>query len=119
VGFGALAFVSRGWELAVTVAVWTFGEMILFPGSSAYIAEIAPENRRGEYMGFYSMAFSVAFIFGPWAGTQVLESFGAAILWPGVFIFGMLSVFLFSRIDLPISLFMGIPAEKDDPVKIS
>jgi len=71
------------------IVVWTFGEMMLFPQSSAYIADIAPAHRRGAYMGAYSMSFSIAFAIAPWAGTVVFARFGAVILWSAVFMVGV------------------------------
>jgi MFS family permease len=73
------------------IVVWTFGEMMLFPQASAYVADVAPPNRRGAYMGAYAMAFSVAFALGPWAGTAVFSRFGATILWTLVFVIGMIA----------------------------
>jgi len=35
--------------------------MIFFPTTAAYTSEIAPADRRGEYMGYYQMTFSFAF----------------------------------------------------------
>lgn len=98
VGFGALAFASTPFGLAVTVVVWTFGEMILFPGSAAYVAEIAPPERRGEYMGWFTMVFSLAVAVGPWLGTHVLETAGARVLWLGVLGAGALSAWLLGRV---------------------
>jgi len=90
-GFGALAFASDFLSVAVTVIIWTFGEMILFPSGSAYMADIAPAEQMGEYMGFYVMTFSAAFIIGPWLGLLILEQFGAVTLWIGALACGLLS----------------------------
>lgn len=90
-GFGALAFASTVWSVALTVVVWTFGEMIVFPSSSAHIADIAPAAQRGVYMGYYVMTFSLAFMVGPWLGLAVMEKFGATTLWLGTLACGMLS----------------------------
>jgi MFS family permease len=98
IGFGALAIVQTYAQVVATVIVWTFGEMILFPGSSAYISEIAPEGRRGEYMGLYMMAFSFAFMIGPWVGTWALEHLGPTLLWILVLVMGVLSTLLFTLI---------------------
>lgn len=95
IGFGSLAFVSEIIGVIATVLIWTFGEMILFPSMSAYVAHIAPEHSQGKYMGFYMMAFSVAFMIGPWAGTQVLEHFGPFILWTSMFALGAASAAIF------------------------
>lgn len=97
-GFGGLAFVNGLTGVAATVVVWTFGEMILLPGMSAYMADIAPPARRGEYMGLYTMAFSVAFAVGPWLGNYVYELFGPLTLWIGTLIFGCLSALMMLRV---------------------
>jgi MFS family permease len=81
VGFAGLALARDWWTAALTVVVWTFGEMILFPTSSAHVYEAAPEGRAGQYMGLYTMAFASCFAVGPWAGAAVMERFGSASLW--------------------------------------
>ena len=90
-GFGALAFASNAWTIAATVFIWTFGEMIIFPSSSAFVADISPSERRGVYSGLYIMSFSIAFLIGPWMGIAVLERFGATTLWGGTFVCGFIS----------------------------
>jgi MFS family permease len=72
-GFGALIFVNSVSAAGATVVIWTFGEMILLPASSAFVSDIAPSNQAGAYMGLYMMGFSVAVAIGPWLGTQILE----------------------------------------------
>lgn len=98
VGFGATAFASTKAAILVTVIIWTFGEMILLPTMSDYVAHIAPEDRRGEYMGLYTTAFSVAFSFGPWVGTLVYDHWGARVLWLGTFFVAALSAGFLGRI---------------------
>ncbi|HET9035176.1 MAG TPA: MFS transporter [Myxococcaceae bacterium] len=98
VGFGALAFLTSYWGIMLTVVIWTFGEMILFPASATYISELAPPARRGEYMGFYSMTFGIGFTIGPWAGLNVLEAAGARTLWLACLAVGTLSTLLLARI---------------------
>ena len=88
-GFGGLAIARGFWGVAATVVIWTFGEMFLFPALAAYVTEIAPPARRGEYMGLTQMAISLGFAVGPWAGTAVLERFGSKTLWLGCFALGI------------------------------
>ena len=89
VGSGLFGFAGGPVMIVLGIAVWTFGEMMLFPQASAYVADIAPPHRTGAYMGAYSMAFSIAFAVGPWAGTAVFARFGAPILWSSVFLVGL------------------------------
>jgi MFS family permease len=92
IGFGALGVVHSAAAITVTVVIWTFGEMVLFPVSTAYVADLAPPGRSGEYMGAYSSTFSLALIVGPWAGTAALDRFGPVAAWAGVFVCGMVSL---------------------------
>ncbi len=94
VGFGALAVVASPGGVVATVVVWTFGEMMLFPAMAAHLGEIAPEDRRGSYMGAYSMSLSVALTVGPWMGTQILDSVGPVSVWSTMLILGVLAAVL-------------------------
>ena len=91
IGFGALAIVSSPGGVLITVVVWTFGEMMLFPAMAAHLGEIAPRNKRGAYMGAYSMSLAVALAFGPWIGTQLLASVGPVAVWSVMFALGALA----------------------------
>jgi len=98
VGFGALAVLTSYWGIVATVVIWTFGEMILFPSTAAYISELAPPGRRGEYMGFYSMTFGIGFTVGPWAGLTLLEAAGGRWVWLACFAVGGVSTLLLARV---------------------
>lgn len=104
VGYGALSVAHTYAAIAMTVVIWTFGEMTLFPGITAYVSEIAPQGRSGEYMGLFTMSFSLAFVAGPWLGMLMLEHYGATRLWLAAFVVGMLSVITLSRIRATPSL---------------
>jgi len=93
-GFGGLALVHDALGVALTVVLWTFGEMILFPGMSALVADLSSPARRGEYMGLYTMSFGLCFSLGPWLGTVVLDHLGPAVLWPSCLVGGILSAVL-------------------------
>jgi MFS family permease len=90
-GFGLTAFVSEVVPLVITIIIWTFGEMITFPTSSTFAAEISPSNRRGEYMGYYQMTFSLALTLGPWLGTLVYDNFGGRQVWLITFFVSIIS----------------------------
>ena len=94
IGFGALAVVATPAGVIATVVVWTFGEMMLFPAMAAHLGEISPENRRGSYMGAYSMSLSVAFTIGPWMGTQILDAAGPGIVWSLMLVLGAFAAVL-------------------------
>ena len=112
-GFGSMAFATGFRSVALTVVIWTFGEMILLPTSSAYAAEIAPAERRGSYMGLYTMSFSVAFAIGPWLGTLTLDRHGPAVLWGAAFLLGCLSAAMMARIRWGPSHAAGMESAQD------
>lgn len=91
IGFGGFAIATTTIPLVIAIIVFTFGEMIFFPITAAYTSEIAPANRRGEYMGYYQMTFSFAFSAGPWLGTVVYQNYGSVILWSSALVFGLLT----------------------------
>ena len=66
---------------AMTVAVWTFGEMLSMPLITALISSRADDANRGRYMGMFSFIFSLAFIVAPAAGTAVYDRFGPDAVW--------------------------------------
>ena len=94
IGFGGFAFSTTAITIAISIIIFTFGEMIYFPTTAAYASEIAPTDRRGEYMGYYQMTFSFAFSAGPWLGTVVYQHYSSEILWGGAFIFGLMTALL-------------------------
>jgi predicted MFS family arabinose efflux permease len=98
-GLGALlicagyALVPHGMTLAylaLTIFVWTFGEMLVLPILNVVVAERAGRGFQGQYMGMYAMSYSIAFIVAPIAGTFVYERLGPAGLWHGIGIVGVL-----------------------------
>ncbi len=93
-GFGLFSLLHTISGIILSIIIWTFGEMIFFPAANDYVSVISPENQRGEYMGYFQMTFSFAFMIGPWMGTEVLESFGSFTLWTGCFVFGTISALM-------------------------
>lgn len=102
VGFGALGVAQSSLAIAATVVIWTFGEMIFFPTSTAYVSELAPPGRTGEYMGAFSGTFSLALIIGPWLGAALLDRVGGPATWSIMLACGLTAATfaLFSRTSL-------------------
>ena len=81
VGLGLMPL-GRGFAFgALTVAIWTFGEMLSMPLVTALIAGRADDSNRGRYMGLFSFVFSLAFIVAPAGGTAIYDRFGADAVW--------------------------------------
>jgi MFS family permease len=90
VGFGLVAFANSIPVFAVTVLIWTIGEIGFNAVGPALIAEIAPPQLRGRYNGLIGMAFGAASLLGPLAGTWL---FGVSqdLLWSVCLVTGALS----------------------------
>lgn len=75
-GFSLLPLGSTGGYVALTVVIWTIGEILSFPTFSAMVARRAGPAARGTYMGMFSLAFSTAFVAGPALGGWLYETIG-------------------------------------------
>jgi MFS family permease len=71
---------TAGW-VALTIAVWTLGEMLALPLLNVVAADRAGAGHRGRYMGMYALAYSTAFICAPAIGTWVYEHVGPHAVW--------------------------------------
>jgi MFS family permease len=67
-GFALNALANDLPELALTVLIWTLGEIVYAPVASAYVADIAPEHLRGRYQGAWGLTWGLAFAFAPALG---------------------------------------------------
>ena len=80
IGFGAIGIASTVGALALTVVIWTFGEMVYAPVGSAYIADIAPVDVRGRYQAAFAFTNSLGLMLAPVGGT-LLYSISPSTLW--------------------------------------
>jgi MFS family permease len=83
IGLGATAFAGGALVYALSAALWTLGEIGWSTGAPAFVAELAPADRRGAYQGTFQLGWGVASTAGPALGTFVLARFGSAALWLG------------------------------------
>lgn len=95
-GFSGMYFASEKWHILLLTAIWTLGEMILFPSASSYIAETAPEGRRGSYMSLLNTSTNVGMLIGPWIGALAMQQSGGTALWILCGIWGFFSIVIFS-----------------------
>jgi predicted MFS family arabinose efflux permease len=82
-GISFLVLNLTGWVgiLIVGMLFMTIGEMIAFPFSNAFVMERAKKGKQGEYMAYYSIAFSAAHIFGHNSGMQMVDALGFDTTW--------------------------------------
>jgi MFS family permease len=80
-GFGLGAVVHSWWGYGVSVVVWTMGEIGFAAVVGAVLADLAPVDLRGRYLGLAGMAFGVGAVIGPVLGTNALQHLGATMTW--------------------------------------
>lgn len=81
IGFALTGLAAGVPMLAVTVVIWTIGEMIYAPVAGAYVSGLAPERYRGRYMGIWHSMFSLGMVLGPAMGTWIYGRNPAALWW--------------------------------------
>lgn len=59
----------------------TIGELIIMPTSSTYIANLAPADMRGRYMGLYGLSWSIAGMIAPVMGGFLSDNFSPRAPW--------------------------------------
>jgi MFS family permease len=71
VGLAATTFCDAPWEFALTVVVWTIGEIAVSGSFQATVAALAPEHMRGRYAGALGLAWGASALFAPVIGTSL------------------------------------------------
>jgi MFS family permease len=68
-GFALTAWAVDAPLLALTVVIWTLGEIVSAPVAQAYVADLAPPHLRGRYQGAWGLTFGLALVLAPVLGT--------------------------------------------------
>jgi MFS family permease len=80
IGFVLNAFAYGIPALVMCMVIFTFGEMLTMPVSAAFVADLAPANMRGRYLGASGLTWATALIIGPGLGMK-LYAFSTLIYW--------------------------------------
>jgi MFS family permease len=100
-GFGFTTLASTFPLFALSVGIWTLGEIVASAVAPAIIADLAPVELRGLYQGIFGSAWGLAFFIGPLLGGWVYEHLGASVLWTSCLVLGGLLVIAFLAMRVP------------------
>ncbi|HEY5670768.1 MAG TPA: MFS transporter [Anaerolineales bacterium] len=89
-GYGLTAISSTMLLYAISVAIWTLGEIAGAAVAPSVVADLSPVELRGLYQGVFGAAWGLSFFVGPMIGGWVLEHLGGWALWGGCFALGCL-----------------------------
>jgi MFS family permease len=67
--------------------------MLAMPISGAYVANLAPPNMRGRYMGINTFSWSLALVIGPALGISAFQ-ISPVLLWIGCAVFGVVGALI-------------------------
>ncbi len=88
---GMVAFSTSFWGFWFCMVVMSFGELVIVPTSSTYVANIAPADMRGRYMSIYGLTWSFGQGVGPVLGGLLNDNFGPQAIWIGGMLIGLVS----------------------------
>jgi MFS family permease len=93
-GYFSASFASGFVALLLSVIVVTFGEMFTSPSSLALVANMAPRERYGRYMGVFELFSSVGHSLGPFVGGIIMDASAGNrfVIWGFVGIIGLVAM---------------------------
>jgi MFS family permease len=94
-GVFAVTFASAFPHFVLAMALYTLGEMLLVPTSTAVTADLAPAPMRGRYMGTLGLTWSVGFGIGPIVGGLISDHIAPSAIWSITAVAGLLAAILF------------------------
>jgi MFS family permease len=91
VGFGMTAIMRSIPGYALSIAVWSLGEIVMAGIGPAVTADAAPPGLRGAYQGVFQSGMGAAALLAPSLGSLVMAHFGSAALWTACAAIGFVS----------------------------
>ena len=92
-GYYILLIDSWVFILVISIFLLSLGEIFAFPFSNAVALNRAPKGQEGQYMGLFTMSFSLAHISCSKTGLDIIAHFGYQTNWIVMGSLGMLAVF--------------------------
>lgn len=98
IGFGLTGLAETPVTLALTVVVWTLGELMNAPLVPSIVSDLAPPDLRARYFGLLTMCFSGGNLIAAPIGGWVLVRLGPGWLWGGCVGVGLCSAALYATV---------------------
>lgn len=100
-GAGVFAFSVLGYQLADSIVAMILmrgltgaGEALFFVGAASAISDLAPDERRGEALSFFSLALYAGIGVGPILGEATIDGADFSLVWMVAAGIGMVAVLL-------------------------
>jgi len=108
-GYGFTALATNLPLFAISVAIWTLGEIAATSVAPTIIADLSPVELRGLYQGIFGAAWGLAFFAGPLAGGWVYEHLGSNVLWTSCLALGFVLALCYAALSAPAKRRMAQP----------
>jgi len=100
-GYGSTALATNFPLFALSVVIWTLGEIAATSVGPTIIADLSPIELRGLYQGIFGAAWGLAYFIGPLAGGWIYENLGSDVLWVSCLIIGIVLAFCYYALSAP------------------
>ncbi|HOK22629.1 MAG TPA: MFS transporter [Candidatus Hydrothermia bacterium] len=97
IGYFLFSFASKFWHFSIGVVILTLGEMLAMPLLTTITSMMAPENKRGLYIGFLGFIDGLSLAIAPMIGGILVDAFFEipVLIWGIIAGFGVASMFVF------------------------
>jgi MFS family permease len=100
-GFGFTALATNLPLFALSVVIWTLGEIAATSVAPAIIADLSPVDLRGLYQGIFGSAWGLAYFLGPLVGGWIFDRLGSDILWLLCLVLGIIIAICYYALRVP------------------
>jgi MFS family permease len=90
-----VALSNNFWGFLTAMVVMTFGELITAPTATAFVANLAPPDQRGRYLGFFGLNWFIALSIGPMGAGFLSDTISPVAPWYAGAVVGVLAVLSF------------------------
>jgi MFS family permease len=98
IGYFSVGIVPSFLFLMGSMVVITLGEAVFSPSATTAVANMAPSEKMGRYMGFFGLAEALGWSAGPFIGGLLLDAYGGTplLLWGAIAAIGLVAAIGFS-----------------------
>jgi MFS family permease len=82
-GVGSVALMAGFWGFWISMVILTFGELIMVPTASKYVADRAPIDLRGRYMSIFWLTQGISRAIAPLYGGWLNDNISPKAIWAG------------------------------------
>lgn len=104
-GVGSISLMEGFWGFWLSMVIITFGELLLIPTITTWIADRAPQQLKGRYFSVYWFGWGLTRVCSPLLGGLLNDTFSPKSIWIGGLIIGLTSsigLYIFKKTHDPL-----------------